>query len=181
MILLVTPRERASTCAAALSGTTGEAVTTAETLSRATTLLRVESYRAVVLDQQLLETEPHEAETMLDHLGTAILVEVNLAITGRDRLVREVRAAFERRHREEARARQAAIGQLHHQLNGTVTALLLSSELGLHTPDLPPSVAEKLQSVHELVQQLQKQLESSCGDGRPLPYKPSGSSAAACG
>jgi hypothetical protein len=161
MILLVTPRERASTCAAALSGATGEALTTAETLSRATTLLRAESYSAVVLDQQLFETEPHETETMLAHLGTAILVEVNLAITGRERLEREVRAAFERRHREEARSRRAVIGQFHHELNGTVTALLLSSELGLKIPGLPPAVAEKLQSVHELAQKLRQQLESS--------------------
>jgi hypothetical protein len=161
MILLVTPRERASTCAAAMSGATGEALTTAESLSRATTLLRAESYRAVVLDQQLLETEPHEAATMLAHLGTAILVEVNLAITGRDRLVREVSAAFERSLREEARARRAAIGQLHHELSGTVTALLLTSELGLKIPGLPPSVAEKLQSVRELAQKLRQQLESS--------------------
>jgi type II secretory pathway component PulJ len=161
MILLVTPKERASKCAVALSEATGEALTTAETLSRATTLLRAESYRAVVLDRQLLETEPHEAEIMLDHLGAAILVEVNLAITGRDRLVREVRAAFEHRQREEARARRAAIGQLHHELNGTVTALLLSSELGVKIPGLPPSIAEKLGSVHALAQKLRQQLESS--------------------
>src|SRR5579859_7154035 len=161
MILLVTPKERASACSAALSESTGEALTTAETLSRATTLLRAESFRAVVLDQQLFETEPHEAETMLDHLGTAILVEVNLAITRRDRLVRQVRAAFEHRHGEEARARRVAIDQLHHELSGTVTALLLSSEVGLHTPDLPPAAAEKLQSVHELAQKLRQQLESS--------------------
>src|ERR1035437_6185074 len=87
MILLVTPSERASECAAALHGATGEEVVVAESLARATTLLRAECYLAVVLDQYLLETEPYEAETTLEHLGTAIPVQVNLAISGMERLV----------------------------------------------------------------------------------------------
>jgi len=160
MILLVTPSDRAPECAAALNEATGEEVVTADNLSRAATLLRANSYLAVVLDQYLLETEPQQGEIMLEHLGTAIPVQVNLAISGRERLVREVRAALHRRQREEAQARRAAIGQLHSELNGAVTALLLSSELGLETPGLPPAAAEKLQSVHELAKKLRSQLEN---------------------
>lgn len=131
MILLVTPSERASECAAALHEATSEEVVVAESLVRATTMLRAESYLAVVLDQYLLETEPQEAETALEHLGTAIPVQVNLAISGMERLVREVRAAVQRRRHEEVIARQAALGRLHSELNSTITALLLSSELAL--------------------------------------------------
>jgi hypothetical protein len=97
MILLVTPSERASGCAAALHKATSEDVVVAGSLARATTFLRTESYIAVVLDQHLLETEPQEAETVLEHLGTAIPVQVNLAISGMERLVREVRAAGSRK------------------------------------------------------------------------------------
>lgn len=161
MVLLVTPSERAAECAAALHGATGEAIVLAESLAQAASLLRKECYLAVVLDQHLLETEPHEAETTLEHMGTAILVQVNLAISGMERLVREVRAAVQRRQGEEARARQAALGRLHSELNGTLTALLLSSDLALATPNLPPAAAEKLQSVHELVQKLRQQLETA--------------------
>ncbi|MGD0793220.1 MAG: hypothetical protein ABR920_15745 [Terriglobales bacterium] len=160
MILLVTPSERATECAAALHEATGEGIVVAESLARAATLLRTECYLAVVLDQYLLEAEPHEAETTIEHLGTAIPVQVNLAISGMERLVREVRAAMQRRQREEVRARQAAIGRLHSELNGTVTALLLSVELALETPGLPAAAAEKLDSVHELVKKLRKQLET---------------------
>src|SRR5271166_1527881 len=123
MILLVTPSERSTECAAALNEATGEEIVVAESLSRAATLLRTECYLAVVLDQYLLEAEPHEAETTLGHLGMAIPVQVNLAISGMERLVREVRAAVQRRQRDETRARRAAIGRLHSELNGTVTAL----------------------------------------------------------
>jgi hypothetical protein len=169
MILLVTPSERASECAAALNEATGEEVVVAESLARATTLLRTECYLAVVLDQYLLETEPHGAETTLEHLGTAIPVQVNLAISGMERLVREVRAAMQHRQREEVRARHAAIGRLHSELNGTITALLLSSELALETPGLPAAAAEKLQSVHELVKKLRRQLETTGARGEAEP------------
>jgi len=161
MILLVTPSERASECAKALHEAMGEEVLVAESLVRATTLLRVECYLAVVLDQYLLEAQPREALTMIEHLGSAVPVQVNLAITAMDRLVREVRAAVLRRHREEVRARQVAIGTLQGELNGTVTALLLSIELALETTGLPAAAAEKLRSIHELVKKLWKQLEST--------------------
>jgi hypothetical protein len=161
MILLVTSSERAFECAAALREAAGEGIVVAQTLARAATLLRAECYLAVVLDQYLLETEPHEAETTLEHLGTAILVQVNLAISGMERLVREVRAALQCRQREEVRARQAVIGRLHSELNGTITALLLSSELALETPGLSSVAAEKIESVRELVRQLRRQLDTT--------------------
>ncbi len=160
MILLVTSSVRAAECAAALNQATGERVGVAETLARAVTLLRAECYLAVVLDQYLLETEPGEVEATLAHLGTAIPVQVNLGISGMERLVREVREAVQRREREEVGARKAVIGRMYGELNGTVTGLLLSSELALETPGLPATAAEKIASVHELVRKLRRQLES---------------------
>src|ERR1700687_4151427 len=161
MILLVTPSERAPECAAALHEATGEGIAVAESLAQAATLLRAEGYLAVVLDQYLLETEPHEAENTLEDLSMSILVQVNLAISGMERLVREVRAALQRRQREEVGARQAAIGRLHSELDSTITALLLSSELALETPGLPAAAAEKIEAVHELVKKLRRQLETT--------------------
>ncbi|HSZ61918.1 MAG TPA: hypothetical protein VK828_08975 [Terriglobales bacterium] len=163
MILLVTPSDRATECATALHGGTGEDVTVAESLPRAATLLRAGCYSAAVFDQHLLEAEPREADATLEHLGTAIPVQVNLAISGVDRLVRDVRAAVQRRKREEIQARQSAIGRLQGELNDTVTALLLSSELALDTPELPLAASEKIQSVHALVKKLRRQLEGTAG------------------
>jgi hypothetical protein len=160
MILLVTPSERARECGAALQEATGEQVRIAENLARAASLLRAECFLVAVFDQYLLESEPDEAGTTIEHLGTALPVQVNLAICGMDRLVREVRAGVQRRQREEGRARQAAVRQLHSELNSTVTALLLSTELALETRNLPPTALEKLQSVHALVTELRRQLEA---------------------
>jgi hypothetical protein len=160
MILLVTPSARAPECAAALTKATGERVVMAESLSRATTFLRAESYLAVVLDQYLLEAGSGEVEATLAHLGTAIPVQVNLGISGMERLVREVREAVQRREREEVGARRAVMGRICGELNGTVTALLLSSELARETPGLSAAAAEKIESVHELVKKLRRQLEN---------------------
>lgn len=159
MILLVTPSLRADECSMAIRQAIDEDVIVAESLHQAATLLRNESYVAVVLDQHLLETEPHDAETVMEHLGTAIPLQVNLAISGVERLVREVRAAGRRRRREETVAREAALRTLHSELNGTVTALLLSCEMALATPGLPLEAAEQLRSAHDLVQKLCSQLE----------------------
>ena len=161
MILLITSSERAPECAAAVKTATGEAVVVAENLALATARLREESYLAVVLDQHLLETEPHEAEIMLEHLDTAIPVQVNLAICGMERLVREVRAAVQRRHCEETKARQAALGHLQSELNGTITALLLLAELALETGGMSAVATEKVQSIHELVKKLRRQLAAA--------------------
>jgi hypothetical protein len=161
MILLVTPSDRAAECAAALHGATGEKVIIAESLPRAAMLLRANCYSAAVFDQYLLEAEPREADTTLEHLGTAIPVQINLAISSVDRLVRNIRAAVQRRKREETQARQSALGRLQSELNDTVTALLLSSELALNTPELPLAASEKIQSVHELVKKLRRQLETT--------------------
>ena len=96
MILVVTPNLAAEECVEALRQATSEEIVMAASLAEAATLLRTESYLAVVLDQYLLETEPDETETVMRHLGTGIPLQVNLAISGGARLAREVRAAVQR-------------------------------------------------------------------------------------
>ncbi|MBZ5666052.1 MAG: hypothetical protein LAO30_15735 [Acidobacteriia bacterium] len=161
MILLVTPSERASEWAEALNEATGEKIMVTGSLAQATTFLRAESFLAVVLDQFLLEAEPDEAADTIEHMGTAIPVQVNLALTGMERLVREVRAAIKRRRREEVAARQAAVGKFQNELNTTVTALLLSVELAMESLGLPAAANERLESMHALVKKLRMQLESA--------------------
>jgi len=150
MILLVTPSERAPECAAALHAATGEEIVIAENLAQATTFLRVSFFLVVVLVQYLLETGDHEEATLLSQLGTALLIQVNFAVSGKDRLVREVRSALERRKREESAARQSVVSSLQCELNNTLTALLLSVELAMQAPNLPDSANEKLRTMQDL-------------------------------
>ena len=161
MILLVTAIERRDECAAALREATGEPVVVAEDLARATTLLRTEPCTAAVFDQHLAEAEPHETDTAVQHLGTAFPVEINLAISSTERVVREVRGALRRRKHEEAAAREAAARALRCELNDTLTRLLLDCERALLETSNPMGVAtERLSSIHETAQKLRTQLET---------------------
>ena len=170
MILLVTPISRGNECAAALQEATGEPVVMAANLLEATTLLRTESFRVAVFDQHLLEHEPQETEVAFAHLGAAAPIEVNLAISGVERLVCHVRAALGRQLREQAGVRQAAARALHSELNDTLTALLLQFESAIEASNLRPEAAEKARSAQALAARLRSQLETAetiptCGGG----------------
>src|ERR1700683_1217571 len=78
-------------CVDALKIATNREVQWAQNLQQAAAHLREQTYSAAVIDQFLLETEPEESDQMLEHLGTAFPVYVHLAVTGRERVRREVR------------------------------------------------------------------------------------------
>jgi hypothetical protein len=160
MILLITPADRGPDCAKAMEDATTEATQLASTLRKAATLLRSQEYSAVVIDQFLLEAAPDEGETVLQHLGTAIPVPMNFAISGIERVVRESRSALHRRSREVMIARQGAQRALRDELKDTVTALLLSCEMALQVPDLPPIAEGRMRTVDELAREVRKRLSA---------------------
>ena len=85
MILLITPSARIKQGAHSLQSGTGSAVEVAASLHEAGCQLREREYAAVVVDQFLVEAEPEESDQILQHLGSAIPVYVNFAISGIDR------------------------------------------------------------------------------------------------
>ena len=103
----------------------------ASTLQAAIAKMREQEYSAVVIDQFLMEAEPDEGEVMLQHLGSAFPVYVNCAISGIERVVREVRSALSRRVREEEIARVSATRVIWSELKESVTAILLSCDMVL--------------------------------------------------
>jgi signal transduction histidine kinase len=159
MILLITPSERGQQCADSLQAATGEPTCWAKDLQAATVLLREQTYSAAVIDQFLLETEPEEGEKMSEHLGTAFPVHINFAVTGMERLVREVRSALHRRRREESAARRAVAEQMRCEMRETLTALLLSCELAMSVPELPNPAAERIRSIDTLARELRLRLQ----------------------
>jgi len=161
MILLITPNAKGSEWAGALDEAIREPVQVAATLREATTQLRAQEYSAIVIDQSFLEAEPDESEVVLHHIGTAIPVYINFAICGMDRVVREVRAALHRRKREVLLSRQGAEQSLRNELKGTITALLLSCEMALQTPNLQAAAEAKMRTVYELTREMRAKLEVS--------------------
>ncbi len=157
MILLITPSESVRQCAPAFQKASAEMIHTADSLRQGTAKLRVQEYSVVAIDQFLLETEPEASEALMEHLGTAIPLPLNFALSGQERIVRELRAALTRREREQFAARQAVEQDLRNQLRNTVTALLLSCDLA-NAPKLPPGIKERLKTAHGLLQRLSDEL-----------------------
>src|SRR5438270_3429380 len=119
MILLITSSSSGAQCADSLYAATGQQTQWAQTLHEGSTRLREQTYTAAVIDQFLLETEPEEADLVLEHLGTAFPIHINFAVTNLERLVREVRSGLHRRQREESAARLAVEDQMRSQMRET--------------------------------------------------------------
>lgn len=159
MILLITPSARGQQCADSLNVATGQETHWAQNLQQAVARLREQTYSATVVDQFLLESDPDESDQMLEHLGTAFPVTVNFAVTGLERLVREVRSALHRRKREEASARRAVAEQMRSEMRETLTALLLSCELAMSVPDVPIPAVERIRAIDNLARDLRLRLQ----------------------
>ena len=159
MILIVTPSGKGDQCAKSIQETLGESSHIAPTTRKAISFLRAHEYTAVLVDQLFLEAEPAESETVLQHMGMAVPVYVNFAVNGLGRVVRELRWALHRRQQELRLARAGAKESLRNELADTVTALLLSCELALRTPDLEVATLNKIRTAYDLARQLREKLE----------------------
>jgi len=158
MILLITALVRAQDCAKALQEVAAEPVQVAANLREAVAQLQAHGFSAVVLDQLLLDAEPDEVETIFKHMGTAVPVYSNFAVSGIERVSRELRSAVHRRKRELLMARQEAEQDLRSQLRGTITALLLSCEMALGVPNLPLLAETKMRAVDALAKEMRAKL-----------------------
>jgi hypothetical protein len=160
MILLVTSSYRRAECGVALEQTTGESVEVCETVRKATSMLRNNEYSSVVLDDPMVESEGDALDSLLNQLGLAVPVYVNLAVSNAERIARELRLALRRNRESRMIAVRAAESQLRSEIRDAVTGILLSTQLAMRTPELPPDAAEKLASVCQLANNIRARLES---------------------
>ena len=158
MILLTTPSARGQECTATLKDATGNETHWAENLQQGVALLREHSYSTVVIDQFLIENEPAESDQMLRHLGTAFPVYLSFAVSGMERLLREVRSALHRRKREEIQARRSVEQQIRSEMSESLTAMLLSCDLAMAVPGVPDPAAEKIRLIDSLARDMRQRL-----------------------
>ncbi len=159
-ILIVTGIEGARNCAAVVKAQLGMEVEVADGRKAALAALRRREFLAVVVDETMAECDPAAAEAIWERAGLAIPLQINFALSGAARLIREIRAALHRREREQALARRAAAAAIETELKSTVAGLLLHSQLALSGADMPASVAERLRMVADLAGNLRQQLNS---------------------
>lgn len=168
-VLLVTAIAGAENCAAVIAKQFSLQVETVSTRKDALAALRRGSYSVVVLDSSMLEATTGDADALFKASGLAIPLEVNFAISGCSRLVREIRAAFSRRQLEQAAAERAAATSLETSLRDTVAGLLLQSQLALADPSVSPQLADKLKLMAELAGSLRRQLDAGMADTSLAP------------
>jgi hypothetical protein len=157
-VLLVTGANGAEECAAELGRQLRLTVELVATRRAAVAALRKREYSVVVVDELVVQADPAGADVLWLQAGTAIPVQVNLGISGCERVLREVRAAMQRREREMALSMKAAAQAMEGEMKTTLAGLLLQAELALAEPGLPTKAAENLRHVVESARALRDQL-----------------------
>src|SRR5579871_2431864 len=160
-ILIVTGIEGARNCAAVVEKQLGMPVEVAEGRKTAFAAMRKREFAVIVVDETLAECDPAAAEAIWERAGLAIPLQINFALAGAARLVREIRAGLQRREREQALARRAAASALETEMKTAIAGLLLHSQLALAGAGLPETVADKLRLVAGLADDLRKQLDTA--------------------
>jgi signal transduction histidine kinase len=159
-ILLVTGVEGARNCADVIANQLDMDVDVADGRKAALGLLRQREFAAVVVDETVAGCDPAAAEAIWERAGLAIPLQINFAVSGAARLIREIRAALHRREREQMLARRAAAVAVEQELKTTVAGLLLQSQLALSSSEPASPLAEKLRLVASLAGDLRRQLSA---------------------
>jgi hypothetical protein len=166
-ILMVTGIEGARNCADAVESQLGMTVEVADGRKAALAALRRQDYVVVLVDDTLAECDPASAEAIWEKSGLAVPLQVNFAVAGAARVIRDIRAGLSRRQREQALARRAAVSAIETEMNTTIAGLLLHSQLALAGNQVPPNVADKLRTVADLAASLRQQLSSTSANTQP--------------
>ncbi len=159
-ILMVTGIEGAQNCAGVVGAQLNLEVEVAAGRRAALAALRRREFLVLVIDESLAECDPAAAEKICELAGLAIPMQINFAISGAARLIREIRAALHRREREQTLARRAAAAAIETELKTTVAGLLLHSQLALNGAGVPAAVADRLRTVADLAGNLRQQLNA---------------------
>jgi len=161
MILLITSSANGPDCARALLSASRLKTEVAPDLHAALNRLREDEYTAVVVDDNVASASASQLEVLFKHLGTAVPVFVNLAISRKDRVVRDVLTALHRVEQEKTLARRSVEWELRSQLKGDLTGILLAAQQALDVPTLPGPAVSKLKNVCELANRMRTRLSSA--------------------
>jgi hypothetical protein len=167
-ILIVSGVEGVRNCAEVVSKHLGMQVAIAEGRRSALDALRRKEFAVVVVDETLVECDPSAADTIWEHSSLAIPLQINFALAGAARIIREIRAALNRRAKEQQTARLAAREDIGIELRNTLTGLVLQSQLALTESGVPSQVAQKLRVVADLACTLRNQLAAVPSPGHEV-------------
>jgi len=157
-LLLIAPESAAEPIAEALRLDLHAEVHTTPSRRAALTLLRRNDFALILIDESLASADSATTDLLYQNAGSALIVELNLALSSAARIVRQARSALARRTQDLATARTAATAILHSELNTTLASVLLESELALRNAS--PAQAPRLRHLVELANQLRDRLRA---------------------
>jgi signal transduction histidine kinase len=158
-VLVISGLSGAENCAAAIMQQMGLDVEVVPGRREALEALRAGSYAAVIVEDSLAEGDPRGAEVLWKMAGLAIPMQVNFALTGSARLIRDLRAALARREQEQGAAQRAALRAVESQLRESLSGLLLHTQLALREGPPSPQLEQRLRLMAELAGNLKQRLE----------------------
>jgi signal transduction histidine kinase len=158
-VLLVSALSGAQNCAAVIMQQMGLDVEVVPGRREALDALRAGSYDALIVEDSLAEGDPRGAEVLWKMAGLAIPMQVNFALTGSARLIRDLRAALARREQEQGAAQRAALRAVESELRNTVSGLLLHTQLALRESLPSPQLEQRLRLMAELAGNLKQRLD----------------------
>ncbi len=161
MILLITASANGPDCAKALLAAAHAKTEVAPDLQTALNRLRENEYTAVIIDDAMPDASATQMEVLFKHLATAVPVFVNLGISRKDRVVRDVVTALKRLDQEKSLARRSVEWELRSLLKGDLTGILLSAQQALAVAPLPTAAEAKLKSVCELAERMRTRLSTA--------------------
>jgi hypothetical protein len=164
-MLMITSIAGAENCAAVLAKQFNMKVETAANRQEGLAALLRKSFTLVVVDDSFIEPNDEAGDVLLRNTGLAIPLEINFAISGCGRLVREVRAALHRRNHEQSVAARAVAASMQNDMRDTITGLVLHAQLALGDPGVSPQLAEKLKMISELAGKLRGKLDQPVPPG----------------
>jgi hypothetical protein len=158
-ILLIAPEPLALHVAEALRTGLGLALDIAPNRRTGLAQLRRSEFALVLLDESVATADQDATDALYQNAGAAPVLEINFAITGLARIVRQVKAALSRRAQDHAQARAAAAMTLQQELSASLSGLLLESQLALR--EATPQQEPKLRHLVELAGDLRNRLRAS--------------------
>jgi hypothetical protein len=155
-ILLISPKSNAQQVAELLERLL--VVSTEVTPSRRPGMaaLRRHEYTLVLLDEELAATDDDAANGFYEKAHATPVLELNFSPGLEQRIVRQVRAAMVRRAHDQAVALRDATTTLQNDLKGSLSGLLLESQLALRAAS--PASAAKLRHLVQLADDLRARL-----------------------
>lgn len=159
MILFLSPYQNAPDCAAHIERLTHEQVKIVDSLRLALASLRTHEFIAVVADENLVECTPGSADSLVQRMGAAIPVFVDMACLRGERVAKLVATACKRREAEYKIAREQAVAELRSEFKSELTGLLISSEMVLKTAGNPAETSDRVAAILEIAKRMKVRLE----------------------